>query len=46
MIIDDNIKKLNKYLIFEFCKFLKVKIFTVTRIKNGFSNSIGWSLKI
>ena len=45
IIIEDSIKKLKKYDVFEILSLLDVKILAVKRIKKGLINSIGCSLK-
>ena len=45
IITEDNNKKLNKYFILKFFILSEVSILTVVRIKNGFNNSMGFSLK-
>ena len=45
IITEESNKKLNKYRIWEFWSFSRVKIFTVAKIKKGFSISIGCNLK-
>tara|TARA_B110001452_G_C14898687_1_gene314094 strand:- start:19 stop:483 length:465 start_codon:yes stop_codon:yes gene_type:complete len=42
---EDKSKKLKRYFICELLNLFKVKIFTVVKIKNGFSSSIGCNLK-
>ena len=41
----NNNKKLKKYFVCEFLKISRIKIFAVTNIKKGFSNSIGCNRK-
>ena len=45
MITKDNNKKLKRYFKLLFFIFSSVRTFTVVKIKKGFNNSIGWSLK-
>ena len=45
IIIENNKRKLSKYLIWEFLIWFKVNILPVIKIKNGLSNSIGCILK-
>ena len=44
IITEDNKRKLNKYLIWEFFNLFKVNILTVAKIKKGFKSSIGCNL--
>ena len=46
IITEHNKRKLNKYLIWEFCNLFKVNILTVAKIKKGFKSSIGCNLNI
>ena len=45
IIIDNNIKKLKKYVVLEVLVLFEVKIFAVNKIKKGFISSMGCSLK-